>query len=221
MALLPDPTTAASEPSSVKNRLTGSRRRGSGINRHRSRTVSRTSLRGRHRVQAHPGRCRARASWAEKRLKKHEKTRKTLRNGMASLLRSNIQDFVQEVPVGQMAQGTPFRCLPWPPAPPVKPPSVQHTNQGWRTSQVMHQCKHNAGRVLCKDLGMNLKGLYRGSFLPGPCRLAGRADSRRGAVSSRCMSRGRKPSCTTALTARAGGSSSSRAGPNPSRRSLR
>ena len=43
---------------------------------------------------------------------KHEKTRKTLRNCMASLLRSNIQDFVQEVPVGQMAQGTPFRCLP-------------------------------------------------------------------------------------------------------------
>ena len=33
---------------------------------------------------------------------------------MARLLRSNIQDFVQEVPVGQMAQGTPFRCLPWP-----------------------------------------------------------------------------------------------------------
>ena len=62
MALLPDPTTAASEPSSVKNRLTGSRRRGPGINRHRSRTVSKTSLRGRHRVQAHPGRCRARAS---------------------------------------------------------------------------------------------------------------------------------------------------------------
>ena len=55
MALLPDPTTAASERSSVKNRLTGSRRRGSGINRHRSRTVSKTSLRGRHRVQAHPG----------------------------------------------------------------------------------------------------------------------------------------------------------------------
>ena len=55
MALLPDPTTAASELSSVKNRLTGSRRRGSGINRHRPRTVSKTSLRGRHRVQAHPG----------------------------------------------------------------------------------------------------------------------------------------------------------------------
>ena len=55
MALLPDPTTAASERSSVKNRLTGSRRRGSGINRHRSRTVSKTSLRGRHRVQAHQG----------------------------------------------------------------------------------------------------------------------------------------------------------------------
>ena len=45
MALLPDPTTAASERSSVKNRLTGSRRRGSGIkNRHRSRTFSETSL---------------------------------------------------------------------------------------------------------------------------------------------------------------------------------
>ena len=41
-----------------------------------------------------------------------KKTRKT--NCMASLLRSNIQDFVQEVPVGQMAQGTPFRCLRWP-----------------------------------------------------------------------------------------------------------
>ena len=52
--------------------------------RHRSRTVSKTSLRG---------------------------------NCMASLLRSNIQDFVQEVSVGQMAQGTPFRCLPWPPPP--------------------------------------------------------------------------------------------------------
>ena len=39
MAFLPDPTTAASEPSSVKNRLTGSRIRGSGINRDRSRTV--------------------------------------------------------------------------------------------------------------------------------------------------------------------------------------
>ena len=45
---------------------------------------------------------------------KHQKTRKTLRNCMASLLRSNSQDFVQEVPVGQMAQGTPFRCLPSP-----------------------------------------------------------------------------------------------------------
>ena len=30
---------------------------------------------------------------------------------MARLLRSNIQDFVQEVPAGQMAQGTLFRCL--------------------------------------------------------------------------------------------------------------
>ena len=40
---------------------------------------------------------------------KNTKTRKTVWLG---LLRSNIQDFVQEVPVGQMAQGTPLRCLP-------------------------------------------------------------------------------------------------------------
>ena len=33
---------------------------------------------------------------------------------MPSLLRSNIQDFVQEVPVGQMAQGTPFPAVPPP-----------------------------------------------------------------------------------------------------------
>ena len=53
MALLPDPTTAVSERSSVKNRLTGSRRRGSGIkNRHRSRTVRKTSLRGARRMRA-------------------------------------------------------------------------------------------------------------------------------------------------------------------------
>ena len=53
MALLPDPTTAASERSSVKNRLTGSRRRGSGIkSRHRSRTVSKMSLRGARRMRA-------------------------------------------------------------------------------------------------------------------------------------------------------------------------
>ena len=31
---------------------------------------------------------------------------------MASLLHRHIQDFVQEVPVGQMAQGTPFRHPP-------------------------------------------------------------------------------------------------------------
>ena len=54
MALLPDPTTAASERSSVKNRVTGCRRRGSGIkNRHRSRTVSKTSLRGARRMRVH------------------------------------------------------------------------------------------------------------------------------------------------------------------------
>ena len=58
MALLPDPTTAASERSSVKKRLTGSRRRGPGINnRHRSRTVSKTSLRG---VGQGPGACESR-----------------------------------------------------------------------------------------------------------------------------------------------------------------
>ena len=47
--------------------------------------------------------------------KNTKKTRKTLRNCMASLLRGNIQDFVQEVPVGQMAQGTPCRGPPTPP----------------------------------------------------------------------------------------------------------
>ena len=48
---------------------------------------------------------------------------------MARLLRSNIQDFVQEVPVGQMAQGTPFRCLPWLVGK-GRLPSVQHATQG-------------------------------------------------------------------------------------------
>ena len=105
MALLPDPTTAASERSSVKNRLTGSRRRGSGINRHRSRTCSKTSLRG---VQAQGagasrGGCRARASATSR---KTRKIRQTFRSCLSSLTRS-IQDCVQEVPVGQMAQGTP------------------------------------------------------------------------------------------------------------------
>ena len=102
-ALLPDPTTAASERSSV-NRLAGSRRRGSGINRHRSRTVSKPSLRGRHRVQAHPGGCRARASATSR---KTRKIRQTFRSCLSSLTRSCIQDCVQEVPVGPMAQGTP------------------------------------------------------------------------------------------------------------------
>ena len=105
MALLPDPTTAASERSSVKNRLTGSRRRGSGRkNRHRSRTVSKTSLRGRHRVQTHPGGCRARASATSR---KTRKIRQTFRSCLLSLTRSCIQDCVQEVPVKQVAQGTP------------------------------------------------------------------------------------------------------------------
>ena len=112
MALLPDPTTAASERSSIKNRLTGSRRRGSGINRHRSRTFSKTSLRG---VQAQGagasresrggpggprevrGACRARASATTR---KTRKIRQTFRNCLSSLTRSCIQDCAQEVPVG-------------------------------------------------------------------------------------------------------------------------
>ena len=105
MALLPDPTTAASERSSVKNRLTRSRRRGSGINRHRSRTVSKTSLRGRHRVQAHPG--KGAGPEPLQPAVKHEKIRQTFRSCLSSLTRSCIQDCVQEVPVKQVAQGTP------------------------------------------------------------------------------------------------------------------
>ena len=55
---------------------------------------------------------------------------------MASLLCSNIQDFVQEVPVGQMAQGTPFgacrlKVLGGGKGE-VNLPSVQHATQGWR-----------------------------------------------------------------------------------------
>ena len=88
MALLPDPTTAASERSSVKNRLTGSRRRGSGINRHRSRTISKTSLRGCRRTQ---GGCRARASATSR---KTRKIRQTFRSCLSSLTRSCIQDCV-------------------------------------------------------------------------------------------------------------------------------
>ena len=61
-------------------------------------------------VQGIPGEVhRGSKFWAEKRLK----TRKNQKNEL-SLLHGNIQDFLQEVPVGQMAQGTPFRCLPWP-----------------------------------------------------------------------------------------------------------
>ena len=121
MALLPDPTTAASERSSVKNRLTGSRRRGSGINKHRSRTFSKTSLRGiqaqgagasresrgSRRSTGGPGEvregCRPKASATNR---KTRKIRQTFRSCLSSPLRS-IQDCVQEVPVGQMAQGTP------------------------------------------------------------------------------------------------------------------
>ena len=106
MALFPDPTTAASERSSVKNRLTGSRRRGSGINRHRSRTVSKTSLRGLQAqgAGASKGGCRARASATSR---KTRKIRQTFRSCLSSLTRSCIWNCVPEVPVQQMAQGTP------------------------------------------------------------------------------------------------------------------
>ena len=117
MALLPDPTTAAFERSSVKNRLTGSRRRGSGIkNRHRSRTFSKTSLRG---VQAQgagasresrggpggPGGSRTGQGGVQGTSRKTRKIRQTFQSCLSSLTRS-IQGCVQEVPVGQMAQGT-------------------------------------------------------------------------------------------------------------------
>ena len=50
--------------------------------------------------------------------RKNLKTRKKLRSCMARRLRRNIQDFVQEVPVGQMGQGK------------LNLPSVQHATQG-------------------------------------------------------------------------------------------
>ena len=43
---------------------------------------------------------------------------------MASLLRSNIQNFAQEVPVGQMAQGTPLSM------PAVAHPLVRRERRG-------------------------------------------------------------------------------------------
>ena len=50
------------------------------------------------------GGCRARASATSR---KTRKIRQTFRSCLSSLTRSCIQDCVQEVPVGQMAQGTP------------------------------------------------------------------------------------------------------------------
>ena len=61
--------------------------------------------------RAVPGRVRGHGT---KKIINTKKPEKRFRGCMARLLRSNIQDFVQEVPVGQMAQGTPFRCLLWP-----------------------------------------------------------------------------------------------------------
>ena len=108
-------------------------------------TVSKTSLRG---VQGGPGRGSREGVEGEVQhsanpgrgvqglgRNRFKQTRKTLRNCMARLLRSNIQDFfVQEILVGQTAQGTPFRCR----GPPSKEgergrlnlPSVQHATQG-------------------------------------------------------------------------------------------
>ena len=54
-----------------------------------------------------PGASRGGPQVFPKKTSKNTKTTKTLRSCMARLLRSNIQDFVQEV--AQMAQGTPFR----------------------------------------------------------------------------------------------------------------
>ena len=104
---------------------------------HRSRTVSKRSLRGvkagsrRMRVQEGSGvagegcaqhvstRCEEKEFGCSPEIlgassKNAKKTRKTV-PCMARLLRSYIQDFVQEIPVGQMAQSTPLRCPPLPP----------------------------------------------------------------------------------------------------------
>ena len=127
MALLPDPTTAALRKTnrvplrkdfagiymSLPQCIEGCPQHATRVRhkqRHRSRTVSKTSLSG-EAGQAHggpggPGLSRGSRALPE--------------GGMARLLRSNIQDFVQEVSVGQMAQGTPFRCLPWPTPRPLK-----------------------------------------------------------------------------------------------------
>ena len=52
---------------------------------------------------------------------KHEKTRKTLRSCMARLLRSNIQDFMQDAPVGKWLRVPPFSACRAPQRE-VKPP---------------------------------------------------------------------------------------------------
>ena len=62
MALLPDPTTAASERSSVKNRLAGSRRRGSGIKKQAQVQNSQQNEFKRGQAHASPGGSGARMS---------------------------------------------------------------------------------------------------------------------------------------------------------------
>ena len=68
MALLPDPTITASERSSVKNRLTGSRRRGSG--KKQAQVQNNKFKRQAQGASAFRGGCRARASATSRKIRK-------------------------------------------------------------------------------------------------------------------------------------------------------
>ena len=117
---------------------------------------------------------------------------------MARLLRSNIQDFVQEVPVGQMVQGTRFRCLPWPTPPKVlgggkgevKPPRTLiltgipkegpliFGNPQLAPMKVSVLCFRSRGSLVCGD--SHIGNLPVAGVLPRPeaskhCRLAKRS----------------------------------------------
>ena len=160
MALLPDPTTAKS------------RRRGSGrkkLEKARMRGGVQGGSRGSRAVWGGPGVPGGSRGGPElfggKRLE-HEKTRKTLRNCVASLLRSNIQDFVQEVPVGQMAQGTPF-SVPAMAHPPrrgekgeVKPPKCP-TRQSWSADIYV-----SINLSICPTTLSVYLSMYRSIYLP-------------------------------------------------------
>ena len=67
-----------------------------------------------------------------------KKPRKTLWNCMASLLRSNIQDFVQEVPVGQVAQGSACRGPPSNQFQDFPPTIFQQATQGSADTQLYY-----------------------------------------------------------------------------------